>query len=147
MLKGVQRFSKHCSYQLQARLCMPIFCTFWKNARYITNPENGKCICLRKRWVPSKIRRGSSHKVQLHNELHLRKHKHKHVPRRLSGVVVSVLATGLKGRGFKPGRGDGFLRAIKIRSTPSFGWEVKPKFPCRKILLHVKDILKSHGDE
>jgi hypothetical protein len=30
-----------------------------------------------------------------------------------------VLATGPKGRGLKPGQGDGFLRAIKIRSTPS----------------------------
>jgi hypothetical protein len=55
--------------------------------------------------------------------------------------VVSVLATGPKGRGFKPGRGDEFLRAIKIRSTPSFGWEVKPEVPCRKILRHVKDPL------
>jgi hypothetical protein len=40
---------------------------------------------------------------------------------RLGGVVVSVLATGPKGCGFKPGRGDGFLRAIKISSTSSFG--------------------------
>jgi hypothetical protein len=55
--------------------------------------------------------------------------------------VVSVLATGHKGRGFKPGPGHGFLRPIKIRSTPSFGWEVKPEVPCRKILLHVKDPL------
>jgi hypothetical protein len=60
--------------------------------------------------------------------------------------VVSVLATGLEGRGFEPGRGDGFLRAIKIRSTPSFVWEVKPEFPRRKILRHVKDLLKSHGE-
>jgi hypothetical protein len=36
---------------------------------------------------------------------------------RLGGVVFSVLATGPKGSGFKPGQGDGFLRAIKIRST------------------------------
>jgi hypothetical protein len=34
---------------------------------------------------------------------------------RLGGVVVSVLATGPNG----PGEGDGFLRAVKIRSTPS----------------------------
>jgi hypothetical protein len=53
--------------------------------------------------------------------------------------VVNVIATGPKGGGFKPGRGDGFLMAIKIRSTPSFGWEVKPEVPCRKILRHVKD--------
>jgi hypothetical protein len=40
--------------------------------------------------------------------------------RRLGGIVVSVLATGTKGCGFKkPGQGDVFLRAIKIRSTPS----------------------------
>jgi hypothetical protein len=32
---------------------------------------------------------------------------------RLGGVVVSVLATGPKGCGFKPGQGDGFFRAKK----------------------------------
>jgi hypothetical protein len=35
------------------------------------------------------------------------------------GVVDSVLATGLKYRGFESGQGDGFLGLIKIRSTPS----------------------------
>jgi hypothetical protein len=63
------------------------------------------------------------------------------VNRRLAGVVLSVLATGPKGRWFKPGRGDGFLRAIKIRST-SFWWEVKPEVPSRKILRHIKDPLR-----
>jgi hypothetical protein len=62
------------------------------------------------------------------------------------GVVVSVLAAGLKGRRLKPGQGDGFLRVIKIRSTPSFRWEVKLEVSCRKILWHVKDLSKSHGD-
>jgi hypothetical protein len=33
--------------------------------------------------------------------------------------VVSVLATGPKGRGFKPGRGHEFLSAIKVRSLGS----------------------------
>jgi hypothetical protein len=61
---------------------------------------------------------------------------------RLGDIVVSVLATGPKGGCFKPGRGDGFLRAITIRSTPSFGWEVKPEVPCRKILRQVKDSLR-----
>jgi hypothetical protein len=61
--------------------------------------------------------------------------------------VDSVLATGSKSREFEPGQGNGFLRAIKIRSTPSFGWYVKPEVPCRKILQHVKYLLKSHGDE
>jgi hypothetical protein len=35
-----------------------------------------------------------------------------------------------------------FLRPIKIRSTPSFGGEVKPETICRKILRHVKDPLE-----
>jgi hypothetical protein len=65
---------------------------------------------------------------------------------RIGGVVVSVLATGPKGCGLEPGQGDGFLRAIKIRSTPSFRWKVKPEVPCCKILRHVKELLKSHGD-
>jgi hypothetical protein len=56
----------------------------------------------------------------------------------LGGVVVSVLATGSKGGGFERGQGDGFLRAIQIRSTPSFGWEVKTEVPCHNILWHVK---------
>jgi hypothetical protein len=59
----------------------------------------------------------------------------------LGGVVASVLATGPKGCGFKPGRGYGVLRETKIRSTPSFGWEVKPEDPCRTILRHIKDPL------
>jgi hypothetical protein len=61
---------------------------------------------------------------------------------RLGVVVVSALATGPKVREFKPGRSDGFLRAIKIRSTSSFGSEVKPEVPCRKILRHVHDPLR-----
>jgi hypothetical protein len=44
---------------------------------------------------------------------------------RLGGVTVIVLATRRKSCGFKLGQGDVFLRAIQIRSTPSFGWEVK----------------------
>jgi hypothetical protein len=44
---------------------------------------------------------------------------------RLGGVVVSVLATRPKGFGFEPGQGNGFLKAIKIRSTPSSRTGVK----------------------
>jgi hypothetical protein len=58
----------------------------------------------------------------------------------LGGVVVSVLASGPKGRGLRPGRGGGFLRAIIIRSTPSFGREVKPEAQCRKMLRHVRSV-------
>jgi hypothetical protein len=52
--------------------------------------------------------------------------------------VVSVFAIGPEVRGFKPAEEDGFLIAIKIRSTPSFGGKVKPSAPCRKTLRHVK---------
>jgi hypothetical protein len=48
---------------------------------------------------------------------------------------------GRKVSGFKPGLGDVFLMAIKIRSTSSFGREVKPSASCRKILQHVKELL------
>jgi hypothetical protein len=40
--------------------------------------------------------------------------------RRLCGAVVSVLATGPKGRGLEPNQGDEILRTIIIRSTHSF---------------------------
>jgi hypothetical protein len=52
-------------------------------------------------------------------------------PRRYSG---SVLATGPDPRfsGSNPAENDGFLRVIKIRSTTSFGGEVKPLVPCRR---------------
>jgi hypothetical protein len=39
--------------------------------------------------------------------------------------MVSVLATGLKVRGLKPSRGDGFLRTIKISSTTFFGGKIR----------------------
>jgi hypothetical protein len=52
----------------------------------------------------------------------------------LGGLVVSVLATGPKVRGFKPGRGRWIwiFKDDKIRSTPFFGGEVKPSVPCRR---------------
>jgi hypothetical protein len=53
--------------------------------------------------------------------------------------MVNVLATGPKVREFKPGRGDGFLTAIKISSMPAFGEEMKRKDTCRKISQHVKN--------
>jgi hypothetical protein len=51
----------------------------------------------------------------------------------LGGVMASVLETGPKVRGFKPGRGDEFLRAIQIRRMPYFGVEVNQKASYRKI--------------
>jgi hypothetical protein len=65
----------------------------------------------------------------------------------ISGVMVSVRVIGPKGRGVRPGRGDGFLWAIKICSTPSFGWEAKQSAPCRKILRHVNISLRSTNKE
>jgi hypothetical protein len=47
----------------------------------------------------------------------------------LSGVMVSVCAIGFRGS-WVPGRGEGFLRAIKIHRTLSFRGEVKPEAPC-----------------
>jgi hypothetical protein len=60
--------------------------------------------------------------------------------------MLSVLATGPKVCGFEPSQGNGFLMMIKICSTSSFRWEVKPEAPCHRILWHVKDLLKSHGN-
>jgi hypothetical protein len=57
--------------------------------------------------------------------------------------MISVLPTGPKVHAFKRSQGDGFLRAIKIRNTPSFGGEVKPDAPCRKMLWHVRKSLAS----
>jgi hypothetical protein len=52
--------------------------------------------------------------------------------------MVSVLAIGRKVRWFKPSRGDGFLKAIKIRSTPSFGGEVKRRSHVVKFYVILK---------
>jgi hypothetical protein len=57
--------------------------------------------------------------------------------------MVSVLVIRPNVRRFKPGRGDGFLKAIKMRSMTSFGGEVKPSAPRRKILRQVKSHLQS----
>jgi hypothetical protein len=51
-----------------------------------------------------------------------------------------------QGSGSNPAEGDGFLRAIKIRSQTSFGREVKPSAPCRRILRHVKYPLRYDSD-
>jgi hypothetical protein len=50
------------------------------------------------------------------------------------GVLgVSVLATGTQVRGFKPGRSRRIFKGQIILSTPSFGREVKPIVPCRRL--------------
>jgi hypothetical protein len=51
--------------------------------------------------------------------------------------VVIVLAIVPKVHGFKPGRGQWIFKNDKIRSTTSFGGEVKPSLSCRNILLHL----------
>jgi hypothetical protein len=58
----------------------------------------------------------------------------------LGGLVVSVLATEPKVRGFDP---DGFLRVIKIRSTTSFGGEVKR----RSHVVDLRHVKEPYGHE
>jgi hypothetical protein len=53
--------------------------------------------------------------------------------------VVSVFVIGPRVAGSNAAEGDGVLRSIKIRSTPSFGGEVKPDAQRRNILRHVKE--------
>jgi hypothetical protein len=60
----------------------------------------------------------------------------------LTGVMVSVPAIRPKVHGIIPGRGDGFLRAIKISCTPSMEGEGKLSPSCHKILLYVKNSFK-----
>jgi hypothetical protein len=64
---------------------------------------------------------------------------------RLYGVMASLLTIGPKFRGFKPRRGYRFLMAIKFSSMTSFGLEVKPSVPCRKILRRVNGIYVHEG--
>jgi hypothetical protein len=64
----------------------------------------------------------------------------------LDGLVVVVLVIVPKIRGLTPGRRRWILRAIKIRSMTSFGWEVKSSSPCRKILRHAKNRAEYEGD-
>jgi hypothetical protein len=60
----------------------------------------------------------------------------------LGGVMVTVLATLPKVRGFKPDWGRWIFKGEIIRSKTSFRGEVKPPEPCFKILRHVKDPLR-----
>jgi hypothetical protein len=48
--------------------------------------------------------------------------------------------------GLNPAEDSGFLRAIKICSTTSFGGEVKPLVLCCEILQHVKELYRFEGD-
>jgi hypothetical protein len=49
----------------------------------------------------------------------------------LGGLVVACLPLDPRFAGSNPAEDDGFLRVITIRSTTSFGEEVKPLVPCR----------------
>jgi hypothetical protein len=51
--------------------------------------------------------------------------------------MIIVLAIRLEVRGFKPSPDNGFLEAIKIRSTTSFGREVQLPALFHKNLRHV----------
>jgi hypothetical protein len=52
----------------------------------------------------------------------------------LGGLVVSVLATGPKVHRLKPRPGTMDFKGDEIRSTPSFGGEVKPSVPYRRFM-------------
>jgi predicted small integral membrane protein len=60
---------------------------------------------------------------------------------RCGGLMVSVLATGLKVRGFKPGREQWIFKGDKIRFTLSFGGEVNRRSHVVD-LRHVKEPYK-----
>jgi hypothetical protein len=49
-----------------------------------------------------------------------------------------MLAIGPKIRGFKPGRGNEFLRMTQIQSMPSFRADVNLLAPYRNTLQHLK---------
>jgi hypothetical protein len=59
----------------------------------------------------------------------------------LGGLAVIVLAIGPKVCGLKSGRERLIFKGYKIRSTTSFGGEVKPSAPC-KILRHSKELCR-----
>jgi hypothetical protein len=57
--------------------------------------------------------------------------------------MVSVLPIEPKVYGFKPGRGRWTFKSHKNpQHAPSFGEEVKPSAPCRKILRHVTNLFE-----
>jgi hypothetical protein len=63
---------------------------------------------------------------------HVQIYRHVVSKRRLRWSSGSVLTSGTQVRGFAPGRSRRIFKGEKIRSTPSFGGEVKPSVPCRR---------------
>jgi hypothetical protein len=64
----------------------------------------------------------------------------------LGSLVVACLSLGPKIRRFKRAEDDGFLRAMKIRNTISFGGKVKPSATCRKISRYAKHTYEYERD-
>jgi hypothetical protein len=60
--------------------------------------------------------------------------------------VIAYLPLDPRLSGSNPAEDEGFLRAIKLRSTTYFGGKVKPSAPCRKILRHVKETCEYERD-
>jgi hypothetical protein len=56
--------------------------------------------------------------------------------------VVACLPLDPRFAGSNPAEDDGFLRVIKIRSTPSFGGEGKSSVPCRRFTACKKNLEK-----
>jgi hypothetical protein len=69
-----------------------------------------------------------------------------HMSVALGGLVLVCLPPDLRFAGSNPGEDDGFLRVIKIRSTTSFGGEVKPSVPCRRFTAFKKNLTNMKKD-
>jgi hypothetical protein len=57
------------------------------------------------------------------------------------GLVVSMLASGTKDSGLKPGRSRLIFSGVKIVSMPSFGRDVKQFVPCRRFAERKRTLL------
>jgi hypothetical protein len=57
------------------------------------------------------------------------------------GLVVSMLTSGTRDRGFKLGRSRRIFSGVKFLSIPSFGREVKQFVPCRKFAARKRTLL------
>jgi hypothetical protein len=61
-------------------------------------------------------------------------------PRWSGGSVLACEPLDPRFAGSNPTGDDGFLRVIKIRSTTSFGGEVKPSVPCRRFTARKRTL-------
>jgi hypothetical protein len=77
-------------------------CSLVDTDRRFSDCLDGSSKHLERRSVPTILQGATSHKTIIFTIV---------VRSRLGGVVVNVLTTGPKDRGFEPSQGNGFLRA------------------------------------